>query len=256
MLRDFLIDDFVLGPTGLGSGVIDGVSLDDNWSDKPSVGSNACDGSPIGGPSEVESHCVEDMGLKQQDTTELTASFRQTISELQHKVSQAGGFTWPQFVRMSSPPQGQEQCVAFFRDVCSRGTFLNQPAFLRFTETPNRTFSPLPYLMQDLATFLLLRGDYAWIGYDWNSCSVNAEPAGGRHGQPYTFPSELDVDYGVPSERLCKESVDSPGRFLRLWTKAQVEFDCATWQGHITPLTYQRPDAAGIGGDELRTEFV
>ena len=35
MLRDFLVNDFLLGPTGLGSGVIDGVSLDDGWTTPP-----------------------------------------------------------------------------------------------------------------------------------------------------------------------------------------------------------------------------
>jgi hypothetical protein len=49
-----MVDTYVMGPTDLGSGVIDGVSLDDGWVDKQQVGANDCTGSPIGGPTEVD----------------------------------------------------------------------------------------------------------------------------------------------------------------------------------------------------------
>jgi len=61
----YIVDSYVMGPTGLGSGVIDGVSLDDGWFDVQQAGANDCTGSPVGGPTEVDSFCAVDMGLTQ-----------------------------------------------------------------------------------------------------------------------------------------------------------------------------------------------
>ena len=36
----------------------------------------------------------------------------------------------------------------------------------------------LPYFEQDLATFLLVRGPYAWIGYVWSGCTDSGYPRG------------------------------------------------------------------------------
>ena len=60
----------------------------------------------------------------------------------------------------------------------------------------------LKQLEQDLAFFLMARGDYAWAGWGtWGmTWPFNPEPAHGElpplpHGVPR--PDELDVDYGV-----------------------------------------------------------
>ena len=74
-------------------------------------------------------------------------------------------------------------------------------------------------LAEHLASFLLMRGAYAWIGFAWVGCS-----------QPYVRPKALDTDYGTPTS-LCKET--SPGVFEREWTKAAVKMDCNKWQGEI-----------------------
>ena len=74
-------------------------------------------------------------------------------------------------------------------------------------------------LAEHLASFLLMRGPYAWIGFAWVGCS-----------QPYVRPKALDTDYGTPTS-LCKET--SPGVFEREWTKATVAMDCNKWQGEI-----------------------
>lgn len=67
---------------------------DDGWANtsqaiqpwQPKVG--FCDHSPIGGATEEDVHCTEDMGLVQQDTTDITNNWRQTIDDVQDAVVQ------------------------------------------------------------------------------------------------------------------------------------------------------------------------
>jgi hypothetical protein len=50
--------------------------------------------------------------------------------------------------------------------------------FSRYTHGSNidPQTQQLPYFMQDLATFLLVRGPFAWLGYGWNGC-LNDKPS-------------------------------------------------------------------------------
>ena len=112
--------------------------------------------------------------------------------------------------------------------------------------------SPLPSLQQDLATFLLTRGDFAWIGYQWVGCvdcstAVRVPPApkglcdpvaarGDPHGM-YARPAALDADYGIPKDGAqCRETAAGSGVFERQWTKAKISFDCGDWSAEIEPL--------------------
>jgi len=113
---------------------------------------------------------------------------------------------------------------------------------------PNGT---LPWFEQDLATFLLVRGPFAWIGYTWSGCTDTAYPPGcnldcnaddckpcrfpkARDSAPFTKPEGLGADYGEPVG-YCKETADGSGVFRRQWTKADVELDCTTFTATITP---------------------
>ena len=62
-------------------------------------------------------------------------------------------------------------------------------------------------LKEDLANFLLVRGDYAYLGHGWLGCS-----------KFYHFPPELNADYGTPTG-LCSETAAGSGVFVREWTK-------------------------------------
>merc|ERR1712232_704720 len=88
-----------------------------------------------------------------------------------------------------------------------------------------------PHWREDLATFLLIRGPFAWIGQNWAFCPSGGEPVGGP-GQMYERPAALDEDYGFPLG-LCKEM--EAGVFQRSWSKAVVHFDCSTGRGSIEP---------------------
>jgi|EP01044_Picomonas_judraskeda_P002067 hypothetical protein len=74
---------------------------------------------------------------------------------------------------------------------------------------------------QHLAAFLLIRGPYAWLGWNWVGCGATPlRPAG------------MDGDYGEPVG-LCKETAPQSQIFERNYTKAKVTLNCAEWEGHI-----------------------
>jgi len=66
---------------------------------------------------------------------------------------------------------------------------------------------------EDLANFLLARGEHAWLGHAWKGCS-----------RTYEFPDALNRDYGDPME-LCRETASGSGVFTREWTKASIKMD-------------------------------
>jgi hypothetical protein len=78
--------------------------------------------------------------------------------------------------------------------------------YTQVTESPHRPFLPngsLPAFQQDLASFLLARGPYAWLGSGWEGCHDREYYDG---GMPYNItmrPEGLDVDYGTPIDEHC-----------------------------------------------------
>jgi hypothetical protein len=82
---------------------------------------------------------------------------------------------------------------------------------------------PIKDKIQHLASFLLIRGPYAWLGWAWLGCG----------NFPYR-PPELDVDYGTPLG-TCSPVANEPGVFAREYTKASVRVDCRKWEASISP---------------------
>ena len=63
-------------------------------------------------------------------------------------------------------------CAPFLRDACKPNASITSDAmmfgFTQVSESPHKPFLPsgqLPAFMQDLATFMLVRGPFAWLGY-------------------------------------------------------------------------------------------
>ena len=69
----------------------------------------------------------------------------------------------------------------------------------------------------------LSRPAQAWLGHGWVGCSKN-----------YPFPKELNVDYGEPVDKICRETTPNSGIFKREWSKASVTMDCSSWTPTIT----------------------
>lgn len=65
------------------------------------------------------------------------------------------------------------QC-ARLRWMTSPGTSATTPIMMRFSKVSvmDKNGAPaLPWFQQDLAAFLLIRSEYAWLGYSWGGCN-------------------------------------------------------------------------------------
>ena len=81
---------------------------------------------------------------------------------------------------------------------------------------------PLPHFWQDFATFMLVRGPYAWLGYSWVGCNVE-----------YEYPDALLSKYGAPLG-VCAETSHGSGVFVREFANAKASMDCNSWTGNVT----------------------
>jgi len=252
-LRSWLVDDLMLGARyGLGNASVSGFYLDDWWT--------------ADGPTEVNNFFPgTGLPHRGVEIAELRSNWSVTVWEAQKQIAAAGGYTWnnvncqldsnpgyggapvdcvacgltksegyPHADANASTPlkpqtvtQARQQCAAWLRVACSSGSVIPRiPFLLSFTRNDNHSQFPLPSPTQDIATFLLVRGPYAWLGYGWLGCI-----------DTYERPPELGLDVGEPTGQ-CEEA--SPGVFTRKWSKATVAMDCNTWEGSITP-TAARP---------------
>jgi hypothetical protein len=220
-LTDFLINDFILGPTLLGNANLSGAYIDDEWYNSSYFGPSGCAYSPVGGPTEEDPHCLQDMGHSgdQSWTTAMTDAWCKVRHQAFEAARLAGGWFWQMFTTFSTPTQAL--CASTLRPLCEAGA-----SSLYFNSTIMHSLSgdhaTLPNLAQDLAIFLLLRGNFAFLGFGWSGC-----------GNLVTFPEVLGSDFGVPSG-FCQETGTNSGVFVRDWTKASVTMDCNTYKGSVT----------------------
>eukprot|EP01052_Picozoa_sp_SAG31_P012823 SAG31_NODE_758_length_12292_cov_14.175511_9_plen_205_part_00 len=196
------------------------------------------------------------MGLGATDVKEMTAAWKAQQAAVHHKIVAAGGFDWALLNCKSAPtdhepctmssespwtppwypgrnasgPSVQEECTAWLRKACVPAAPLGKLAlFFGLTRQAHRTLvnasGQLPALVQDLATFLLVRGRYAWLGHGWTG--------NGNHYRGNWSPL-FELEYGMPLTDACFEDIAMPGVFRRSWTKADVVMDCNAWTGRIT----------------------
>lgn len=71
-----------------------------------------------------------------------------------------------------APGVRPQNCKAFLERSCVNNSDISQaPLLFEFTGTESGQHMPDPfplrYPVEDIATFLLVRGPYAWIGYNW-----------------------------------------------------------------------------------------
>jgi len=184
-------------------------------------GPGGCSGSPVGGPTEEDPHCLADIG--HEGDIAFTTAITDAWCAVRHRAFEAaraaGGWFWQMFSLFKTP--AQNTCAATLRAQCAAGassTFYNATTMHALTGD----HATLPNLAQDLATFLLLRGDYAFLGFGWSGCGVK-----------FGLPAEMLRDYGTPTG-FCAETAPGSGVFQRAWTHATVEMDCGTYKGTIT----------------------
>jgi hypothetical protein len=227
------VETFLLGDTALGSPYVDGWFLDDEWDVHGGWGCMLS--SPYGGPTEMNANCTRDMGLNQTDIADIMAAWHRNFVAAKAVSVAAGGFEWHLLKTTGSPAAGQTptQCKAFFQTACKpHSTAYDSALFVPFTYGAKAGYGA-PRWQEDLATFLLIRGPFGYIGHGFSTCSLDAEPVGGP-GELYERPPALNTEYGVPLG-LCVEEETKSGTFTRKWTKADVSYDCNAGVGRVVP---------------------
>lgn len=253
MLQDFIVNEVVAGKMGLGNPVVRGFYTDDTWSDV-----NCSTTQPVGtcGPTEMDPYAVVDMGLEPTDVSAITQGWQRTMVAAQQKMLSMKGYTW-QLLNCPFAPNlthtcqqapetapgrdrcnphtgttqhgGSADCTTWMRRHCGpadspQSVFHRMALFFGFTRYAHHgDLDPsghLPALLQDLATFLLVRGPFAWIGWGWVGC-----------GMQYARPEMLDMDFGDPIGD-CHE-VGNTEVFTRPWSRANVSLDCKHFIGSI-----------------------
>eukprot|EP00980_Cylindrotheca_fusiformis_P001847 scaffold414_cov109-Cylindrotheca_fusiformis.AAC.10 len=249
MLRRFIIDELLLGPTAVGHPAIDGVFVDDYWCSDllcEASGNNSSEcpcQDPVQGPTEMDKHACLDMGLSDEDIRDITLEWKQTMKEATEALLKHGAYTWSLMLHQENANASPflleaSNCVRALREACSPTSIWQRYPIL-FGFTVNGT--ALTQLSQDLAFFLLARGPYAYAGWGvWGmTWPFNPEPRHGQlppmpHGVP--LPQEFYHDFGVPLNNMtCIEEL--PGVFAREWSRASVKLDCNQFSAEIRLMT-------------------
>ena len=118
---------------------------------------------------------VSDTGLTQADVTKMTTEHAATRTAVLDAVVQHGGFAWPLLASRSASldladPRPPAKCAAYLRSQCKPGAMTNKTLMFEFTREKFHDSFPLPHVTEDVAQFLLVRQEYAYIGYSWMGC--------------------------------------------------------------------------------------
>lgn len=165
-LRQWLIHTHVLGPDGLGNPNVSGFYFDDAWRQLgfPFTGKgaafNASDCST--GPSEIEQHCLLDMGLRAEDVVAVTDGWKQTMREVLMGVISAGGWAWPLLTGLDIGRKDPEYCKRIYRNSCAAED-TRMTLTLMTLKDPNEPGSFVD-AKSDVASFLVARGPWAYLG--------------------------------------------------------------------------------------------
>ena len=86
MLRQWIVDEVIGGPTGVDSPAVAGVNIDDYWAfeGQPGAGAN--------GPSEEDSHAVQDCGLSSSDVHAMHDGWQKTVAAVKDSLVVKGKF--------------------------------------------------------------------------------------------------------------------------------------------------------------------
>jgi hypothetical protein len=168
-LGQWWVDEYLFGPSGLGSELVSGAFFDDEWD-------------PLTGPSEMDPHAVEDMGLSPGELADIAAAYASNMRQVFAAVVARGKFSWQQMwggqADGAYAPNGARPlvrnttsaCIANLTSMCAPGSPAQARAML-YAFSPggdDRVHSPrLPYLEHDVASFMLVRGPHAWLGHGW-----------------------------------------------------------------------------------------
>eukprot|EP01103_Thecamoeba_quadrilineata_P004919 TRINITY_DN14791_c0_g1_i1.p1 TRINITY_DN14791_c0_g1~~TRINITY_DN14791_c0_g1_i1.p1 ORF type:complete len:454 (+),score=61.54 TRINITY_DN14791_c0_g1_i1:37-1398(+) len=234
LLTEWLIKDYILSDTAVGSPFIDGLFIDDYWCSDIINGSQNCT-DPVQGPSEIDPYSQIDMGLSDEDIADITEGWLYNMKQVQSAILSAKGYTWslmPYQANANAQPLvlNQSICHSVLNFACQvPNPFEDAPLLSGITLNTSSDSNLFPFLVQQVAGFLLMRGPSGFIGYgEW-----------GMEWPPEVELPDLvfgDHDFGEPLQPSCSCHPLLPHLWVRDWSNARVELDCATWQASIQML--------------------
>jgi len=220
--QDWFVHSYVLNKVGM-SPLVSGFFWDDHW---PEAGGKFADST-----GDIANDTGLNVNLEEWDR--IADSWGDNMNMLRQTTLKLGKFAWqlmwtggpPTSVGGMPPPHQplvkQLTCASDLRTFCQEAAAPQTRAMLYTLNTTcrnaNVTTCKLLGLKQDLVNFLLIRGEYAWLGHGFVGCS-----------KQYPYPKVFHADYGRPVDRICHES--APGIFVREWSNVKVEMNCNTWE--------------------------
>lgn len=219
---NWYIEEYFFGATALGHPRISGLYVDDFWSDA--------------GPTEQDTHAVEDMGLSAADVRAMAAAYKWVLAQAGAAVAARGKWTWSEFLNNDpfqavnggcpQPWVAEATCAADLRRLCSASAPAQTRTLLYGFAPGCPSLNPahLASPEHDIANFQLIRGAHAFLGSGWQGCDPKLR---------YEYPPELDSDFGEPTG-LCAETAAGSGVFVRDFSRASVQMDCTTWTPKVT----------------------
>lgn len=170
-LTEWLLKHYILSPTALGSDAISGLFIDDFWCSLDVNSTQDCN-DPVPGPSEIDSNSQMDMGLTNRSVWEITTGWLHNMERIQEAIVETKCYTWsliPGQANANAMPVivNSTTCLGTLRNA-SQAPEVYQQAPLIAGLSYNSTLEIFPWLQQQLAAFLLMRGPYAYIGWgEW-----------------------------------------------------------------------------------------
>ena len=93
MLREWLVNEYVLGPNGVGNANISGLFMDDYWCFNDDPAKPTCH-DPVQGASEINADQQRDMGLSNADIKQLALAWRATTNAVQQALLKHKAYAW------------------------------------------------------------------------------------------------------------------------------------------------------------------
>ena len=227
-LVDWWLHEHMGGATALAHPDVDGLILDDQWGR---------------GPSEIESHSVDDMGLTSNDTKNMHKAYETAMGRLLAYIASrnkflAGGRNRGYFGDSMSI-HNASTCASKMTAMCAAAPTFGQWYVVNYEyiDPPDYGVRPTNAVL-DVAYFLSTRAPFAWIAgghmLGWHMSHWWAANKTRRiNFRTDLRPSEFNDDYGVPTGNCTQLE---QGVFTRRWSKANVTVNCNTLQGEIASL--------------------
>lgn len=236
-LIDWILREHLDGPLGLDNPSISGFFIDDFWCSNLINGSGACT-DPVQGPTEVDSHSQEDMGLSDADVADLTRGWLAGFTAAQQHILDRGAYTWsliPGQANANAEPVivDRASCARRMAEACAATSpWLTAPLMhgVNFDAKGG-----LASIDADIAAFLLMRGPWAWTGAGYWGMSWPTGKTWNSSNVPVDRPPRMDQDYGEPLDAHCVAAGDGH-TFSRRFTNADVELDCDTYTASFGAL--------------------